>query len=131
MAGSENKMFYSQATNISRHLLAVIALLAAVGICQSSSDKYQTGTILLVKPEKEATHRAASPAHYDITLRVNNIDYVVLYTPPPGTYGVQYAAGYQLLVFVGKTTITFNDQLGRSREVPIISQKVATGHSGH
>src|SRR5437016_8339895 len=116
-------MFYSQTTNISRHLLAVVTLLAAVGVCQSSSDKYQVGTILLVKPEKETAHTAASPAHYYITVRVSNIDYVVLYTSPPGTYGVQYSAGYQLSVFVGKTTITFNDQLGRSREVPIISQK--------
>jgi hypothetical protein len=122
MAGSENKMWYSQTAGISRHLLAVIVLLAAVGVCQSSPDKYQTGTILVVKPEKNTSHADTSPTRYHITVRVNKIDYVVLFTPPPGTYGVQYAAGNQLLVFVGKTTITFNDQLGRSREVPIISQ---------
>jgi hypothetical protein len=112
-------------------LLALIVLLAAAGLCQSPSSKYQIGTILAVKPEKNTNSTTSSSTHYEITVRVNNIDYVVDFTPPPGTYGVQYAAGNQLLVFVGKTTITFNDQLGRSREVPIISQKIEAGHSAN
>jgi hypothetical protein len=43
-----------------------------------------------------------------------------------GTSTVRYAAGRELLVHVGKKAIIYNDILGRSQEVPIISQKPAT-----
>jgi len=42
-----------------------------------------------------------------------------------GTKTVQYAAGRELLLHVGKDTITYNDILGQSQELPIISQKPA------
>lgn len=59
---------------------------------------------------------------YDVSIKVGNTMYVVLYTPPPGTYGFQYSAGQDLLVSVGDKTITFNDLLGNSRKVPIVSR---------
>jgi hypothetical protein len=43
-----------------------------------------------------------------------------------GSGTVKYVAGRQLLVHVGKNTITYNDILGRSQEVPIVSQRLAT-----
>jgi hypothetical protein len=39
---------------------------------------------------------------------------------------VKYAAGRELLVLVGKKTITYNDMLGQSTDVPIVSQKPAS-----
>jgi hypothetical protein len=48
-----------------------------------------------------------------------------LYTPPPGTYGSQYMKGMDMLVLVGDKTITYNDMLGVSREVPILSRMKA------
>jgi len=42
-----------------------------------------------------------------------------------GLETVKYAAGRELLVLVGKKTITYNDILGRSFTVPIQSQKAA------
>jgi hypothetical protein len=56
---------------------------------------------------------------------VGKTEYVVLYTPPPGTYGAQYTEGMNLLVLVGSKTITFNDIRGISREVPILSRAPA------
>ena len=38
---------------------------------------------------------------------------------------VKYSVGRDLLVLVGKETVTYNDLLGRSFEVPIISQRPA------
>jgi hypothetical protein len=48
-----------------------------------------------------------------------------LYTPPLGMNTVRYAAGRGILVLVGKETITYNDLLGQSHEVPIVSRKPA------
>jgi hypothetical protein len=39
---------------------------------------------------------------------------------------VNYAAGRELLVLDGEKTITYNDILGQSQEVPIVSQRSAT-----
>jgi hypothetical protein len=72
----------------------------------------------------EDTAAAGGPAvtRFDISVRVENTVYVILYTPPPGTYGAQYTQGMNLLVLVGNKTITFNDVAGRSREMPIVSR---------
>jgi len=51
----------------------------------------------------------------------------VLYTPPLGMSTVRYAGGRELLVLVGKNTITYSDMLGQSLEVPIVSRKPASG----
>jgi hypothetical protein len=44
---------------------------------------------------------------------------------------VQYRAGLSLLVLVGSKTITFNDILGNSRKVPILSRKPVPPKSSH
>jgi hypothetical protein len=56
---------------------------------------------------------------------VGDTIYVVLYTTPFGELPPKYAAGRDLLVFIGKDTITYNDILGRSLQVPIESQRRA------
>jgi hypothetical protein len=60
---------------------------------------------------------------YDVTLRVGNIEYVVLYTPPDQSNIVEYRLGRDGLVLVGTDTIKFNDMLGRPREVPILRRQ--------
>ena len=102
-------------------VIVMASVFSTPSICQSPP-KYQPGTIVAVQAEQAQPND--SPAHYKITLKVSNTDFVVLFTPPPGTYGVQFAVGDELLVSVGSTTITFNDMLGNSREVPILSRKV-------
>jgi hypothetical protein len=108
-----------------RKILVVILLWSAVipAFCQVASSKYQPATIMAVKPHQDAASTDSSTSRYDVSLKVGNTLYVVLFTPPPGAYGFQYAAGDDLLVLVGSKTITFNDIMGNSRKVPILSRK--------
>jgi hypothetical protein len=102
-------------------MCAVVASAAA----QSTSSKYQPGLIMSVEQHPELNAATDSPKRYDIAIKVGNTIYSVLYTPPPGTYGFQYSAGQEILVSVGPKTITYNDMLGRSRAVPIVSRSTA------
>src|SRR6201982_936988 len=88
-----------------------------------STSKYQVGTSNEVKVHQTAGTGASDAASYDVSVKVGDTIYVVLYTPALGEDTVKYAAGRDLLVLVGKNTITYNDILGRSYEVPIESQK--------
>jgi hypothetical protein len=104
--------------------LVLICLTTFSAFCQSTS-KYQVGTITEVKVHQAAGSGASDAASYDVSVKVGDTIYVVLYTPPLGEGTVKYAAGRDLLVLVGKNTITYNDILGRSFAVPIESQKSA------
>ena len=99
-----------------------ISLTTFPAFCQSAS-KYQVGTITEVKVHQTAGSGASDAASYDVSVKVGDTIYVVLYTPPLGGETVKYAAGRDLLVLVGKNKITYNDILGRSYEVPIESRK--------
>src|SRR5229473_8563582 len=90
-----------------------------------STSKYHVGTITEVKVHQTAGSGASEAASYDVSVKVGDTIYVVLYTPALGEETVKYAAGRDLLVLVGKNTITYNDILGRSFAVPIESQKPA------
>ena len=108
-------------------VLATCIVLAVVPAFGDPPSKYEVATITGVKQHQTAGDKAASgPTQYEISSRVGDTIYVVLYTDTLGTSTVKYAAGRQLLVHVGKDTITYNDILGQSHEVPIISQQPAT-----
>ena len=109
-----------------RRLIAVIALcfIAFPALCQSTS-KYQTAIITEVKPRQAAGDSASDPNSYDVSVKVDDTIYVVLYQQPLGELPAKYATGHELLVLVGKSTITYNDMLGRSLQVPIESQRPA------
>jgi hypothetical protein len=109
-----------------RKLIAVIALclLTFPALCQSTS-KYQIGLITEVKPRQAAGDGASDPTSYDVSVKVGDTIYVVLYTQPLGEIPAKYETGRELLVLVGKNTITYNDVLGRSLQVPIESQRTA------
>jgi len=101
----------------------------SVSLSQSNKSTYQPATILDVKRDQNADSANPSAARYDISLRVGNTIYVVLFTQPPGSYGVEHIAGHEMLVSVGKDSITFNDILGRSREAPILSSTTDAGQN--
>src|SRR5258707_10128208 len=90
-----------------------------------STSKYQVGTITEAKVHQAARSAASDAASYDVSVRVGDTIYVVLYTPALGEETVKYAAGRDLLVLVGKNTITYNDILGRSFAVQIERQRPA------
>src|ERR1051325_4526878 len=100
-------------------------------IGQSNSPKYESALVLKVNKHqgpipKNIRDQAQDPSavHYDVAIRVKatGAEYVLLYTPLPGKYGFQYSAGMDLLVLVEENTVTFNDMLGRSIKVPILSR---------
>ena len=101
--------------------LIFICLVLFATVCQCASN-IRVATITVVKPHQPAGD-TSDAVSYDVTLKVGNTVYVVLYKPPLGMNTVKYAAGRELLVLVGKTTITYNDILGQSVEVPILSQE--------
>src|SRR5260370_41831112 len=103
--------------------LVFLTMFPAFG---QSTSKYQVGTITEVKAHQAAGSGASDAASYDVSVKVGGTIYVVLYTPALGKDTVKYAAGRDLLVLVGKSTITYNDMLGRLFAVPIASQKPAT-----
>jgi hypothetical protein len=109
-----------------RKLIGVIALclLTFPALCQSAS-KWQIATITEVRPQPTGEGDASDPITYDVSVKVGGTIYLVRYTTPAGEIPPKYAAGHDLLVFVGKNTITYNDMLGRSLQVPIESQKPA------
>ena len=110
-----------------RKLIGVIALclLTFPALCQSTS-KYQIGLITEVKPRQSTADGTSDPTSYDVSVKVGDTIYVVLYTQPLGELPAKYATGHELLVLVGKNTITYNDMLGQSLQVPIESQRPAT-----
>ena len=99
--------------------------LTMVSAFGQSASRYQVGTITEVKTHQTAGSGASNTTSYDVSLKVGDTIYMVLYTPPLGQETVKYAAGRELLVLVGKGTIRYNDILGQSFEVPIESQKPA------
>jgi len=110
-----------------RRPIVVIALcfVTLSAFCQSTS-KYQIATITEVKPHQSAGDHVSENASYDVSVKVGETIYVVLYTPPLGELAPKYAAGREILVLVGKNAITYNDIMGRSLQVPIESQSPAT-----
>jgi hypothetical protein len=104
-----------------RRLIPVftLCLLTFPAFCQSAS-KWQ------VKPHPTAGEDASDPITYDVSVKVDDTIYLVRYMTPAGEIAPKYAAGHELLVLVGKNTITYNDMLGRSLQVPIESHRPAT-----
>jgi hypothetical protein len=116
-----------------RELFIVILMCMATihAPCQTSSSKYQSGTITSVTTHQRAPGELDDHvARYDVAVKVSNIVYVVLYTPPNGANGVQYAAGRDLLVLVGTDTLTFNSKLSGTTEVPILGRETLPARAG-
>ena len=110
-----------------RRLINIFALclLTLPALCQSAS-KWQVATITEVKPRPTVGEDASDPKTYDISVKVGSTIYLVRYTTPAWDVPPKYATGRELLVLVGKSTITYNDVLGQSFQVPIESQRPAT-----
>jgi hypothetical protein len=110
-----------------RKLIGAIALclLTFPALCQTTS-KWQVATITEVRPHPAAGEDASDPITYDVSVKVGGTIYLVRYTTPAGEIAPKYATGHELLVLVGKNTITYNDMLGRSFQVSIESQRLAT-----
>jgi hypothetical protein len=102
-------------------LLVILSCMSVSVLSQTSSSKYEVGTITAVARDQNAPGDSQSDAvRYDVSVQVRNTVYVVLYTPPNGANSVEYAAGMDFLVLVGKDTLTISNKLSGTTEAPIL-----------
>jgi hypothetical protein len=88
----------------------------------STSSTYQPATIIDVRPHQSPGGSNPDDVLYEVSAEVGRTVYVVL-TPSPSPSGtIRYAVGREVLVHVGEKTIIWNDIMGQSHEVPIISR---------
>jgi len=110
---------------MSKIFLRILLLcLPALVLAQSpaSGSRYQPATITQVKLHQSGGNSAAADAVYEVSVKVNGTTYVVLTKSQSGDSTILYAVGRELLVHIDEKTITWNDILGQSHEVPIISR---------
>lgn len=107
-------------------ICAICICMAAFTPFGQAASKYQVGTITEVKVHQPATDGVSEAGIYEVSVRVGDTVYLLLYTPPLGMNTVKYSAGRDVLVLVGKDTITYNDLMGQSFEIPIVSRKAVT-----
>ena len=70
--------------------LTFLTMFPAFG---QSTSKYQVGTITEVKAHQAAGSGVSDAASYDVSVKVGDTIYVVLYTPPLGEETVKYLQG--------------------------------------
>jgi hypothetical protein len=106
-----------------RRICVICLWLVTVSAFGQSAAKYQVGTITGVKPHQAQGDAGNESDGYDVSVTVGSTTYVVLYKPPVGSSPVKYAAGRNVLVTIGETTLRYNNIVGESLEVPIISRQ--------
>ena len=106
-------------------MLFLPLLLASACLGQSPAAKWKVATITGVKVHELAAGKEPSATEYEVTSRIENVEYVVLYAAPPGKIPdmVRYRLGQEVPVLVGTDTIKYNDMTGTTREVPILSRR--------
>ena len=110
-----------------RQLCVLLILATPFALhAQDASAKAQVGTITAVSVHQDANHDG--PLQYDVSLRVKDTDYVVLFTPPSGSKGVEYGVGQNVVVLIGDKSISFT-KLGTSAVVPILSRHAVPASS--
>ena len=105
-----------------RVVAIMLFCLLPLALSAQVQSQYQVASIVSVKPHQTGTTAAPGSQSYDVTLRVRDMELVVLVTPPQGVVTIKYIAGRQVLILVGDKTVTYNDLLGRSFDVPILSR---------
>ena len=86
---------------------------------------YQAGTIVDVQVHPLEAGTDNDKKQFEVSIKVGNKIYVVLYSPPGGQDFAEYGVGMNRTVFVEGDTMKLNDLLGRTRILPILSVKDA------
>lgn len=124
---------------MAREVMSVSKLTAVPVIClcilsnfaQASSHKYQPGTIVAVAGHVNAEREVEDDVvRYDVSVKIGNVLYVVLYTPRNGARLVEYLPGKQMLFLVGQGTLTFNSKISGAEEMPILRQELLSSQQG-
>ena len=96
----------------------------------ANATKYRAATITGVQLHEATDSGKTSVASYDVSLKVSDMVYVVLYTPPSDSVDtIRYGTGGEVHILLGENTITFHDELGNSLQAPILSKTTVTGQS--
>lgn len=106
--------------------LAIIFLMWVVPLatlCQTPSSKYQPGTITAVERHEYVSGGDNKAVQYDVSVRIDDSVYVVLYTAPNGANTVEYSVGHEFLFRVGEHSLTFPERFGSNTELPILTTK--------
>jgi len=112
---------------MSKLLLGILIFFLPVFAFGQSSATYQPATIIDVSPHQSPGGSNSDDALYEVSAVVGRTVYVVL-TPSPSPSGaIRYVVGREVLVHVGEKTITWNDIMGQSHEVPIVSRTLIAG----
>jgi hypothetical protein len=110
-------------------ILAVVSALLTPA--QTTPSKYQPGTITAVTAHQNASGDSeGNVARYDVSVKIGNVIYMVLYTPLNGANSVEYSPGIEMLFSVGSDTLTFNSKISGSTQVPILHREVLPAQSG-
>jgi hypothetical protein len=105
--------------------LILICVSSLLALEQTPSSSYQPGTITAVTTHQNAPGDSGDDVvRYDVSVKIGNVLYVVLYTPLHGAHSVEYSAGIEMLFSVGTDTITFNSKLSGTTELPILRREV-------
>jgi len=91
----------------------------------AKTSRYQMGTIAAAQCHHTAD-MDPSVTRCEVCVRVGNTAYGVLFAPMLGTDSVRYETGSEFLVLVGQDTIIYNDSLGNSLQLPILSRTSIT-----
>jgi hypothetical protein len=111
--------------------LTLLCASALLLFGRTPSPKYQRGTITAVRPHlNTASEPGSDVARYDVSVKIGNIVYVVLYTPRNGANAVEYSAGIDMLFSVGERALTFNSKLSGTTEAPILRREILPNESG-
>jgi len=110
---------------MSRLIAALVLCLSALSGFAQHDSKFQVGTVVGVTPHVSKVASPTDSNSYDVSVQVGDQVYVVLATVPPGTETVKYMTGRQVLVSIGEKTLTYNNILGQSIDVPILRRSSA------
>ena len=107
-----------------RLFAALICAMSLSAIGQAPQPDYQRGTITAVTAHQNTPGESSRDVvRYDVSVKVGNTNYVVLFTPPNGSNTVEYSAGTDMLFLVGDNTLTFNSTISGKTEMPILRRE--------
>src|SRR5579862_8715793 len=98
----------TRGTSMLKFVTIFLACLTALPTFSQSTSTWVVGTITDVRIHQTPGPDDFGTVSYDVSVKVANTVYVMLYTPPLEEETVKYAGGRDLLVLVGKTTIRYN-----------------------
>ena len=113
-----------------KRILAICALLALTcfaALRASGEDKkvWQPGTLIQARARQVTSGENEGTKQYDISVQVGSKIYVASHTLKDGEPDLEYYVGMARMVLIEGETLTFNDLLGHSHSLHIISEKDA------